>query len=344
MRITNNMLVMNLMNNLNTNLSRMDKTQQNLSSGKKFQLPSDDPIGVSKSLKYHTDLSRIAQYKRNLNDSISWLQVTEDSLTQVGEIMKRTKELTVQALNGTNSPSDKQKISEEIGQLKEQLIKVSNATYAGRSIFTGYKTDTDLLDKDGYYKLTNYKNGSIGAGVTDMSELSNDEVSIYNIGVSDQIKVNTVGIRLFGKYDGSSLDTPSYTDDVKGYKIDKTNNISEKDATTDKSYLIALFDDIKATMDADDHDGLDKDLGRLDAINENVLSLRAEIGAKCNRLEMTQSRMDDEELIFTKLMSDNEDIDMAETIMNSKMQESVYNASLAVGTKIIQPTLVDFLR
>ncbi|WDV46122.1 flagellar hook-associated protein FlgL [Clostridiaceae bacterium M8S5] len=341
MRITNNMLVMNLMNNLNSNLNKLDKTQQKIASGKKFQLPSDDPIGVSKSLKFHTDLSRIEQYQSNLKDGLSWMKVTEDSIKQVGEIMKRAKELTIQALNGTNSDDDKKKISEEIGQLKEQLIKISNATYAGRSIFTGYKTDTDLLDKDGNYKLTNYKAGTVGG--SDIIKLNDTEVSKYNIGVSDEIGINTVGIRLFGKK-GIDLDTVSYTGSVNGYKVDKTSKTSEIDTNTNKSYMIALFDDIKKCMDTNNNVDLNKDLDRLANVNEVVLSLRAEIGAKCNRLDMTEKRMTDENLTFTKLMSENENVDMSEAIMQSKMEESVYNASLAVGMKVIMPTLVDFIR
>ena len=68
MRVTNSMIINNLMRNLNRNLNRMEKTQRNLSSGKKFVNPSDDPIGVSRSLRLNTEVAAMAQYKRNADD------------------------------------------------------------------------------------------------------------------------------------------------------------------------------------------------------------------------------------------------------------------------------------
>jgi len=75
-----------------------------------------------------------------------------------------------------------------------------------------------------------------------------------------------------------------------------------------------------------------------------MLSERAKIGAKQNRLELTQDKLSSQTINFTELLSKNEDADMAEVIMNAKMAENVYRASLSVGAKIIQPSLVDFLR
>ena len=86
------------------------------------------------------------------------------------------------------------------------------------------------------------------------------------------------------------------------------------------------------------------DIGKFDeAIDKNVTT-RAEIGAKMNRLDLTQSRLEDQEINLRSLKSENEDVDIAETIMELRMQESVYQASLASGARVMQPTLLDFLR
>ncbi|MFZ3171730.1 MAG: flagellar hook-associated protein FlgL [Carboxydocellales bacterium] len=82
----------------------------------------------------------------------------------------------------------------------------------------------------------------------------------------------------------------------------------------------------------------------IDAAMDRVLSIRAEVGAKTNRLELTQTRLEDSKLNFTALLSKVEDADMGETITQLKMQENVYSATLAAGARIIQPTLLDFLR
>lgn len=307
MRITNNMLISNMMNNMNKNLGRLDKTQQQMSSGKKFQLPSDDPIGVSKSLKYNTDISRIEQYKRNLNDANSWLEVTESSVAQVGDVLQRTRELVVQSANDTYSGEDLKQITKEVEQLKEQIIKVSNTKFAGRAIFTGYKTDSDLLDSNGNYLIN----------------LDSTEKSRYNVGPSDTVEVNVVGNELFG------LDGGNYGDNV---------------ASGNKSKIVQVFDDIINGLNTDNNVDIENGISDIDDTIENLLSVRAEIGAKVNRLDLNNNRLEEQNLTVTKLLSKNEDVDMAETIMNLKTQENVYKASLSAGARVIQPTLIDFLR
>lgn len=313
MRITNNMLVRNMMSNLNTNLRRMNRVQKQYQTGKKFQVPSDDPIGVSKSLKLSTDVSKVEQYKRNLDDAMSWLDITEDAMNQMGEVIQRARELTVKASNGTNEDTDLKAIEAEIGQLKEQVVKLANTTYAGRNIFTGYKTDSKLLDDDGKY-IPN--------------TLEADEISRYNIGVSEDIPINTVGIAIFGNGDATS-----------GGNFDAA---SVKNG--DKSYVVAVFDNLQDALKNGDTEEIDDNIERMDTMMNNLLSKRAQVGAKTNRLELTKNRLESEELNFTELLSNNEDVDMAEVIIDFKTAESVYRASLSAGTKIIQPSLVDFLR
>ena len=84
-------------------------------------------------------------------------------------------------------------------------------------------------------------------------------------------------------------------------------------------------------------------LDRIDVDIDNVLRVRSAVGARMNRLELTANRLDDDLINFTKLMSKNEDVDIAEAIMHLMNEMNVYNASLSVGSKVIQPTLVDFL-
>lgn len=63
-----------------------------------------------------------------------------------------------------------------------------------------------------------------------------------------------------------------------------------------------------------------------------------------NRLDLVENRLSEQEVIAKRVMSDNEDADMEKVIMNLKTQESVHRAALAAGSRIIQPTLLDFLR
>lgn len=150
MRITNNMLVSNMTYNLNGTMKRLERLQYENSVGKKFRVPSDDPIGASKSLKFNTDISKVQQYSRNVKDAESWMKETEGALKEINEILHRANELTVQAANDTNG-ADLDKIAQEIKELKGHLIQVGNSNYAGRSLFTGFKTNENLLDDEGKY-------------------------------------------------------------------------------------------------------------------------------------------------------------------------------------------------
>lgn len=86
------------------------------------------------------------------------------------------------------------------------------------------------------------------------------------------------------------------------------------------------------------------DLGTLDKQIDNVLSVRATLGARMNRMDLIGQRLSDQELDITKLKSENEDADAAEVITKLKTQETVYQAALGAGARILQPSLMDYLR
>jgi flagellar hook-associated protein 3 FlgL len=85
-------------------------------------------------------------------------------------------------------------------------------------------------------------------------------------------------------------------------------------------------------------------LGKLDGNIDNLLAERAELGARYNRVELINARVDEQEVIANRILSDNEDADIERVITDLKMQESTHRAALSVGSRIIQPTLMDFLR
>lgn len=306
--------------NLNQNLKKLEKLQYQQSTGKKFRVPSDDPIGTSKSLKFNTDISKLEQYERNAKDAISWMTDTEAALGEIVEVLHRANELTVDAANGTKTTEDLNKIKEEIDQLKHHLVQIANTTYAGRHIFSGYKTDMPLLNEDGTYN----------DGFTTDLPLKNDEIFTYNVGVSEEVQVNIVGIKVFGVAGTGA--------DYDPYKVDSANG-------TSKSHLIQVFEELSAALTSGtEPDKIQEALGNIQSSMEQVLSVRAEVGAKMNRLELTEKKLAVQIDSVKELLSYNEDVDMAEIFMHINMAENVYVSSLMTGAKIIQPTLVEFLR
>lgn len=302
MRITNNMLINNMIGYMGTNLGRMEKYQNQLATGKKIKVPSDDPVIAARALKLRTDVSEVEQFKRNVKDATSWMETTETALTNVGDILQRARELAVQGSNGTNTPENTQKIAEEAKQLRDQLVHIANSTYSGRYIFSGYKTDKAVIDE---------VTGNYNFDVTLQENIN------FQIGIGDDINVNVPVGDLF-----------QYNSDAAGGT---------------KSALIDTFDQFITRLNAGP-DNVKNSIGDIDVAMSNLLRVRASAGARMNRLELSGNRLEDDNLNFTKLMSDNEDVDTAETIMNLKNEENVYRASLSGGARIIMPTLVDFLR
>lgn len=297
MRVTNSMLIGNMMANLNRNLSKMAKIQDQTSSGKLVKRPSDDPVYAARSLMLRTNLSRMEQFNRNVDDGISWLTTSEIAVKEIGDVLHRVRDLALKAKNGTLSDEDRESVSYEIESLKDQIVQSANTEFSGRYIFAGHKTREKPFEV-----------------IDDSLQYNGDQGAInYNVGADSNIKVNIDGRRLFMLDAG---DSSLYN-------------------------TIDRLDKALKGQDGYDLDGITDDIDRN---MENVLEIRAEIGSKINRFELIKTRMDDDTINITSLMSKTEDMDLAEAIMNLKMAESVYRASLAAGARIIQPTLVDFLR
>ena len=100
MRITNKSMMTNYLSNLNKSLKRMSDSQNQLASGKNIQRPSDDPFGTIKAMNLDTSLKQNEQYKKNIEDSLDFLNVTDASLGTMTDALQRIRELTVYGING----------------------------------------------------------------------------------------------------------------------------------------------------------------------------------------------------------------------------------------------------
>ncbi|MEG6612748.1 flagellar hook-associated protein FlgL [Pseudoclostridium thermosuccinogenes] len=155
MRTTNNMLINNMMFYMKSNLERVSKYQTQLATGKKITVPSDDPIVAARALRFRTDVSQVIQFQSNAKDANSWMDMTEDALGKMGNILQTIYNKAVEAANtGTQGFDERNSIRQEIMQLKDQIIHLANSSYAGRYIFSGYSTDSKLLNDDGTYAVS----------------------------------------------------------------------------------------------------------------------------------------------------------------------------------------------
>ncbi|MBU8881182.1 flagellar hook-associated protein FlgL [Bacillus sp. FJAT-29790] len=121
-------------------------------------------------------------------------------------------------------------------------------------------------------------------------------------------------------------------------------NIRAQDAFSIE--LFGSLESIKKMLTNPDTKGseITKALDSIDGFLGDIVSTRAELGAQTNRAEMVQSRLLQQKVVAVQTLSDNEDIDFEQVIIDLTIQESLHRAALAAGARIIQPTLMDFLR
>ncbi|MEE1258071.1 MAG: flagellar hook-associated protein FlgL [Lachnospiraceae bacterium] len=149
MRITTKMMQNTSLNNLNTNKSLQEKLTTQLSTMKKITRPSDDPVIAIRSLKLNASLHKIDQYyEKNSEDAESWLQLTESAIKTTVEILTNMRTYVVQGAQGTLTADDRKAIIQNLSNFHKEIYSTGNADSAGRSIFTGYRTDTPLTFKE----------------------------------------------------------------------------------------------------------------------------------------------------------------------------------------------------
>jgi flagellar hook-associated protein 3 FlgL len=287
------MMQSQLLRNISNNTRKLDHIENQLSTGKKINKPSDDPVGITYALRYRSEISLNEQYQSNIDAAKSNVDHTDTVLSSLTDVVQRVKELTVQGVTGTNPQSAMDAISLEIQQLGNEVITIGNDQLNGKYTFNGQMTDI--------------KPYTTGLESTDTGEIK------YQLGSGVTLTVNMTGNDIFG----SSTDPDNLTTVINGLSA----AFKAGDQVTAKSFM-------------------DKLASRLD----KILQSRSETGARSNRVDLMDNRLKDLNLNLNELSGKTEDADMAEVITKLNTAQNVYTASLSSGAKIIQPSLMDYLR
>ncbi|KUP04466.1 flagellar hook protein FlgL [Bacillus coahuilensis p1.1.43] len=168
---------------------------------------------------------------------------------------------------------------------------------------------------------------------------------------------NTANTKVAGKYlfNGTDVANPPITSTnpmtvapygTNNYKIEVSEGVfMDVSVNPNNVFSQKLFDTVTNIKDAlDNGTDLNALLQDLDDVMNTMSAERSELGARYNRLDMVSNRLGSQEISATQILSDNENVNMEETISKLIMQEAVHNAALATGARVIQPTLLDFLR
>lgn len=143
----------------------MSKLEEQYSTGLKIQRPSEDPIVATRALKLRTNLTELNQYyEKNIPDALAWMELSESAMQEANSILTQIHTYCVNGANDTLTESDRNSLVATLTQFKDQIFQEGNTNYAGRYVFSGYKTDTSLVfeteTNDYNYQITEKLSGT----------------------------------------------------------------------------------------------------------------------------------------------------------------------------------------
>ncbi|GAX59814.1 flagellin and related hook-associated protein [Candidatus Scalindua japonica] len=175
------------LSNVMQSTSNMNKLQEQISTGKKINRPSDDPAGAKKILSLRTEDLRLDQYASNIKTATQSLDFNASVLQNTSDILQRITDLTMQGVSDSTDQNGKKIIANEINQLLETILQTGNSKRLGRYAFGGTETTTEP------FEATRNSSGNVSA----VTYKGNRETIEYNIGAGIKAVVNLTGDEVF---------------------------------------------------------------------------------------------------------------------------------------------------
>ncbi|NUR09856.1 MAG: flagellar hook-associated protein FlgL [Nocardioidaceae bacterium] len=291
-RITQRLMVERSLFSLQTGLSRLNTSQERLSTGKIINRPSDNPSGTNDAMRLRATMAADEQHSRNAQDGLSWLGTADSALTSMLASVRSARELILQGRNtGTSGADARTALAQQLTQVREQLRDEANTTYLGRPVFGGSTAGPLAFGTDGSY-------------------LGDSNPVLRTVGTGVEVPVGV---------DGSTA------------------------LSANGENVFAVLADA-ARLVTSNPDALDGVLDRLDAVTTSMKTALTDVGTRYGRVEEAQTKLSSAALANKASLADIEDVDVAEAIMDLQMQQVAYQASLGATARVLQPSLMDFLR
>jgi flagellar hook-associated protein 3 FlgL len=312
-RVTETSMTSKVLSDLQRSLQRGQKLQSQISSGKLLSRPSDSPTGTVTALQLRTEARATEQYGRNANDGLGWLGTIQDTLGDASTSILRVRDLTVQALNATNTGTSRNALAKEIDNIRDTLLSQANTKFLGRPVFGGTTPGSVAYDVD-----PANPGQPIYVGKPDPTPIPPDPPTpptpvTRTVGPNAKVRIDISGPEAFGQ-------------------------------PGDPSELFTVLSSLSASIRNGDDNAINAGLANLDAAHETLKSALSDVGARYNRVEQMKQSAVDHMLSVSSQLSDVEDVDLPKAIMDLQIQQTSYQAALAAASKVIQPSLIDFLR
>lgn len=259
MRITNKIMQSNTLYNINQNKVSQDKLNTQITTRKKVNKPSEDPVVAIRALRLRSNLNQVSQYyEKNIPDAEQWLELTETAIKTTTDVITNMISECQKGAKGSLTTSDRATILESLKQLREEVYSTGDSDYAGRTIFTGYRTDsklsfqanetqpysiTEQITNGAVSTITHVKTGNIYT-VNESNYMTGTFSSEQDIG---SLQIHRIRLAYDNLDDGTSVTF----DRVMGYNPDGTPDIQpymtpvtvSKSASPDPYELVAANPD-----------------------------------------------------------------------------------------------------
>lgn len=304
MRISNQMQNHMMTGSIQQNQAAVYDMEKEIASGKKINQASEDPNAWSRIARLRQQMSELSGYAENTQAVELQLISVDHSLGLMGEVLQGASEIAVQGGDGTLADVNREALAEQVDQLIEQLLVVSNSKYNGQYQFGGVQSSMEP------YVATRNDAGQVVSVEYQGSEFS----AMIEVAPGDALPKQLVG---------SAPD----------------NGILNSDAGDAFGILVDLRDQLAANQNLAETDMLEQ----VNTVMENVLVSRASIGAYIEHVSLVSEMHAARELSLAENISDMEDIDMAEAVTELSAKQTAYEASLAMASKTLNMSLLKYL-
>ncbi len=331
MRVTENATASTVRDSLNRSRLRMNDLQKQNASQKRVNTPSDDPVGNIKLMSIRNESIDNEQFDKNANLAKTFLNYTDASLEELTNLLVRAKDFAIsQSSSGANGQDSRIMVAEELKNMIEQVNAIANRRLGDRYIFSGYRTNAQPFDESGKYSGDD---GNI------LVEVQKDVF----------IGMNLPGRELFQGKAAKALNQPmleNSTEEVNaaGLVASPELQLMQQAKTSPGDDIFRALEALRVGLMTNDVDAIRSTLDPLDAIRERVITARAQVGSRMQGIDTAIANMARNNVFNAELQSSIEDSDLIQVVSDMAREETVLRASLQASNKLIQPSLLDFLR
>lgn len=321
MRVTNTGLTSSQIYQTQRNMQRMGKLNEQLNTGKIVNRASDDPYQARRIMSLKNEIGYTEKYNSNISEVTGWLESTDSTLEKVSNTIDSLNQLIIGVGNGAYGDHEMKAIAEEIDEKIKQVGDALNNAYGDKYLMAGTELEEPpIIINDGPPASLEI-NPNISQA--DLNGRLNIEIS-DNIDIDYNLSVNDI-------FNGTDSDgNPiNFLDSLNELSTVMNDIANGNNVDVNKDRLIFGQDNLKTELN--------------DFFNHTV-NKRTEVGTNLQKIEKVKELNEHSILEMTKVLSVKQDTDYAEKLVEYITAEMIYQASLKVSSKLIQPTLMDFIR